>query len=193
MARPAVLRPSTEAGFACESTLNVRCQWGWTRQRHCWWLVAEDGSGLGQRLMAAPVGGRSGVVKTVVVASAPVIMQQSFLFIFLEVPQIQFNSECRTCMQSVHGYGRRSCELCRKSHSFHRRSSGVLFVRNAWVDSGYMLCNGSRVLLDVLTHCLREGGNSDPEVDFVLLSGVEAVHASRWLHVEILGLDDAQL
>ena len=44
--------------------------------------------------------------------------------------------------------------------------------RNAWVDSGYMSTTVLGCLLGVLSHFLREGGTSDPEVDCVLLSGV---------------------
>ena len=57
------------------------------------------------------MGGRSGVVKAVVVVSALAIMQlefqQSFLFMVLEVSQIQFNPECRTFQLHAEraGYG----------------------------------------------------------------------------------------
>ena len=69
-----------------------------------------------------------------------------------------------------------------------------LFGRNAWFDSGYMLCVRSGCFLKVLTHFPREGGTSDPEVHFVLLSGVSwcgevctdaSVALPRRLHVEI--------
>ena len=33
--------------------------------------------------------------------------------------------------------------LCRYPPSFHRRRSWVLFLRNAWFDSGYMVCDSS--------------------------------------------------
>ena len=73
------------------------------------------------------------------------------------------------------------------------RGLGGLFFRNALFDSGYMLCDSSRLLVDVLTHFLCADGTSDPEVDFVLLFGVSwygevcTVDASvvRWWHVEI--------
>ena len=55
---------------------------------------------------------------------------------------------------------------------------------NTWFDSGYMPCDSSWVLLDVLTHFLREGGTSDLEVHFILLSGVswfwKGVHSRRF-------------
>ena len=40
-------------------------------------------------------------------------------------------------------------KLCRKQPSFHRCSSWVLFLRNAWLDSGYMFCDSYWVLLNV--------------------------------------------
>ena len=144
------------------------------------------------------VGGGDAWLAVVVVD--PVIMQlkflESLLFMLLVVPQIQFNVRAPdSCMQSVHGYVVTSSssslsswvQLCRKPSNFHKRSSGVFFVRNAWFDSGYMLRDSSRVL----THLLREGRTSDLEVDFVLLSGVSwygavcTVDAPRWMHVEI--------
>ena len=87
-----------------------------------------------------------GVVKGVVVLTMQLKFQQSFLFMVLEVLQIQFNSGCRTfqlcatgtvmvvnCLanrsdklQQVHF--RRRCKLCRKPLCFHNRSSWCLVV-----------------------------------------------------------------
>ena len=156
----------------------------------------EDGSRLGQGHVAVPVGDWSGVVWPRGVASATAIMQlelqQSFLFMILEVPQIQFNPECRTFQMHAEraAYGvRRSCEPQRHVSAVHFRrgctvpktvgvfkgsvrepSSGTMLVRQ-WMHD----LRRSWVLLNVFTHFLRQGGTSDSEVYLVLLSsrGVE--------------------
>ena len=89
--------------------------------------------------------------------------------------------ECRDVQYAlVCGYGDvvrdcacapRGCKLWRKPSDFHRRSLWVLFLRNAWFDIGYTTVPGC--CWTYLPRFLREGRNSDPEVDFVLLSGVE--------------------
>ena len=85
---------------------------------------------------------------TVEVGYALVIMQldflQSFLFMFLDVPQIQFNYRMPHIPVVCRGVGRRSAEN-------RRVFTGAIgaFLRYAWFDSGYMFCASSWVLLDV--------------------------------------------
>ena len=59
----------------------------------------------------------------------PVIIQpkfqQSFLIMFLKVPQILIKPSC-----------------------FHRRSFWVLLIRCTWFDSGYMFCDSTLVTLE---------------------------------------------
>ena len=96
------------------------------------------------------------------VASATAIMQlelqQSFLFMILEVPQIQFNPECRTFQMHAEraGYGvRRSCEPQRQVSAVHFRRGctvpktvefskvqfGSPLPAQCWFDSGCMICD----------------------------------------------------
>ena len=91
---------------------------GVARRRYCWWLAAEDGSRLARSYGGPPVGDwDGGMVKAVVVASAPVIIQLSSsspscscFWRCLRFSSIQ-SAGRSSCTQSVHGYGgRRSCE-----------------------------------------------------------------------------------
>ena len=108
-------------------------------------------------------------------------------FVFLEVPQIQFNFRVLDVRRGLTGAGyggrrscdsqwqapavhfRRGCKLCRKPSSFRRRGSWVLFLAQRLVRQWTHL----RQFLGALRIFHVKGGYSDPEVDFVLLSGVE--------------------
>ena len=84
--------------------------------------------------------------------------QQSFLFMFLKVPQIQFMirvpdipvacrdgyAQCQALQKTFYKCrygGRRSCELQRKLQQFPVGMVWVLFLRNAWFDCGYVFCD----------------------------------------------------
>ena len=143
------------------------------------WMRTSSGTspvGAGERHVVrlllsggGPRGRFVGGGKAVVVASAPAIMQlefqQSFLFMTLEVPQIS----------SIQSAGRSSCTQSRQSMvvDFLVNRSGNFqgpLLAQCLVREWIHVLRQSWVRLHVVTHFLRQGGTSDPEVCFVLLS-----------------------
>ena len=103
---------------------------------------------------------------SVEVGYAPVFVQlefqQSFLFVFLDVPEIRFNFRvphipvvCRgvvvdvpvNCSDSSSSSPSAWANCAENSRVF--TGAVCTFLRGAWFDSGYMFCDSSWVLLDV--------------------------------------------
>ena len=153
-------------------------------------------------------------IVAVMVGCAPVItqleFQQSFLFMFLEVPQIQFNFRVPDIpVVRRDGYAQRQTEQnTSQVQGMVVGSDSSSSSPSAWANCAE---NPSSLVWSLLAqrlvrqcihvlrqlrgasgrtspHFLREGGNSDPLVSGV---GLRSVHSSdsvalpRWLHVEI--------
>ena len=135
------------------------------------------------------------------VGNAPVIMQlkfqQSFSFIFQEVPQIQFNSRVPhlpvVCRGVVVGVPVNCSDISSSSTSAwtncaENRRVFCTFLRNAWLTMDTCSATAPWCSRTFCPHFLRERGYSDPEVHSRPALLVSSFYAEwRGVHIRCFG------